>query len=105
MPLIFRVATYSDTFLFDRIVSSMIYYAISIYSSDFSSDRFINVLLAGATEFPAILMGYLMVKYIGRPRTSLLLMVLCAFSSVLLPFIPDGKLVVPTQGAVNIVDK
>lgn len=76
--------------VFGWTVSSMLYYAISIYSSDFSSNRFINLFLGGVAEFPAYVIGFLLLKYLGRPRTALLLMWLCGISSIILPFIPKA---------------
>ena len=74
-----------------RTVSSMVYFAIVIYSNDFSNDRFMNFFLAGVSELPALLMTFLLVKYIGRPRTAFALMLICGISSLVLPFIPNGK--------------
>lgn len=84
------IKPYANLKNFYRIISSMLYYAISIYSSDFSSDRFINLFLGGVAEFPACIIGFLLLKYIGRPRTALLLMWLCGISCIILPFVPKG---------------
>lgn len=66
------------------------YFGISVYSTDFSDDRFMNIFIAGASEIPAALVGFLALKYIGRPRSMLLLMTLCGLSTIVIPFIPEG---------------
>ena len=80
-------------YFYFRTVSSMVYYAIAIYSNDFSNDRFMNFFLSGVSELLALLMTFLLVKYIGRPRTAFALMFTCGISSLALPFIPIGNFV------------
>lgn len=70
-----------------RFATGLSYYAISLYSTSFSDNRFLNLCLAGVSEFPALIAAYYAVKFVGRPRAAYLLMFLCGSSCLILPFI------------------
>lgn len=70
-----------------RFVTGLSYYSISLYSTSFSDNRYLNLSLAGVSEFPALLAAYYAVRFSGRPRAAFLLMFLCGSSCFILPFI------------------
>lgn len=75
-----------------RFGTAMLYYSISIYSSSFTGDRFSNMAWGSLVEFPSFIIVYFLLRYLGRPRTGLLLMFLCGVSSIVLPHVPAGIL-------------
>ena len=85
-----------------RIITGLAYYAISLYSTSFSEDRFINTLLIGVSEFPAQFLAYFAAKYTGRTRAAFFLMFACGTSSLVLPFISaPGKEFLPFRSPLE----
>nr|XP_039253302.1 organic cation transporter protein-like [Styela clava] len=85
---------------FSWFVACFAYFAIALYSSYFSQNIILNCLFSGLSDFPGLAMAYFLVKYIGRPRSILVSMLISGVSSFSLPFIPSDLHVWKTVAAM-----
>ncbi|XP_060085889.1 organic cation transporter protein-like [Ylistrum balloti] len=85
------------------LVSSLVYYALSLTSSALSGDRFVNFFLLAIVEYPSTLMEYLLLNKIGRRKTCILFHVIAGVAltvSTVCQTLSDGA---GTLGAVSLV--
>ncbi|XP_072034966.1 solute carrier family 22 member 15-like [Amphiura filiformis] len=70
-------------------VSSTVYYGLSLYSSELAGNVYFNVFLLCLVELPAFLVGYCMLRWIGRRISSSICLVVAGVSCVLTACLPN----------------
>ncbi|XP_078484293.1 organic cation/carnitine transporter 2-like [Ciona intestinalis] len=81
----------------ERFAVSMVYFCISLNTSNLGGDAFINCFVSAAIEIPAYLISYGLLEYVGRRR---LLFSLFLFGSIILAVAPFAKYISDTASVV-----
>ncbi|XP_033637301.1 organic cation transporter protein-like [Asterias rubens] len=93
----FRLADLRDTpltvrntfvMLFSWMVSSMVYYGMSLNSSNLAGDKYLNFFLLGLVEIPGYVVSYFMLEWWGRRPSLSLAHFIAGVSGVLCACIP-----------------
>lgn len=71
--------------------SMMVYWGMSLMSTQLHSDRFIGYFASGLIEIPAGIMGPLLLLRLGRKTVIVISQILCAVSFFCVPLLPDGE--------------
>ena len=73
------------------ITATLVFYGLSINSTNFSSNLYLNYILTCAIEIPGIFTGVLFVDKIGRKTTLSLGFFFSSLCNISFVFIPSGK--------------
>lgn len=76
---------------FAWFVTSFVYYGLSLNTHSLGGDPLVNLAIAGATEFPCLIVGYLAIRYVGRRVPLTFFLVLAGGGCLLTIPITDGK--------------
>lgn len=69
----------------------MVYWGMSLMSTQLHSDRYIGYFASGLIEIPAGIMGPLLLIKFGRKTVMFISQILCAVSFFCVPLLPDGE--------------
>ena len=80
----------NNSFCF-RFVNSVVYYGLSLNTSNLGGSDYINFAIAGAIEFPASVFYQFSTQYLGRRKTVAGTMVMGGLSLLSIAAVPNGK--------------
>ena len=78
-------------FCFFRFVNSMVYYGLSLNTSNLGGNDYVNFFIAGAVEIPAYLFCQISLQYVGRRKSLSGTMVVGGLSLLLIPAVPKRE--------------
>ena len=74
-----------------RFVNSVVYYGLSLNTSNLGGSDYINFFISGAVEFPALVFYQLSSEYLGRRKTTAGTMVVGGLSLLGIAAVPKGE--------------
>ncbi|XP_022250800.1 solute carrier family 22 member 21-like isoform X2 [Limulus polyphemus] len=79
-----------NNFLF-WFVNAFTYYGLSLHTNDMGGNPLINFFIAGTLEFPANIIGFILIKHVGRRISLMALMVVGGVACLLTVPVSDSK--------------
>ncbi|XP_078661280.1 organic cation transporter protein-like isoform X1 [Branchiostoma floridae x Branchiostoma belcheri] len=72
---------------FNWLVISLVYYGLSLNTSNLGGDDYLNFFISGAVEIPAYISSVYIVDTFGRPKTHASYMIIGAVGCIICPFL------------------
>lgn len=75
---------------FTFFVCGFVYYGLSLNAANFNLNKYVYMVVVGATQLPAYLFVGHIIKWFGRIKPTVITFIVCGVTVLVLSFIPNG---------------